>query len=118
MSIGGEIIIVPPVAGISAMEDELFTLNDTGKAVWEQLDGQRSLGEVVAALSPSSRKPRTPLWNATCSASSPSSSRAACWSPPEPGQGRRRRQVGAARRDVAALIAPPSQRAYSRRQTQ
>jgi hypothetical protein len=52
MSIGGEIIIVPPVAGSGAMEDELLTLNDTGKAVWEQLDGQRSLGEVVAALSP------------------------------------------------------------------
>ena len=31
MSMGG-IIIVPLVAGIGDMEDELFTLNDTGKA--------------------------------------------------------------------------------------
>jgi len=52
MSFGGEILIVPLVAGSGAMEDELFTLNDTGKAVWDRLDGRRSLGEVVAALSP------------------------------------------------------------------
>ena len=48
--IEGEIIIVPLVAGIGDMEDELFTLNDTGKAIWDQLDGQRSLADVVAAL--------------------------------------------------------------------
>ena len=50
--IEGEIIIVPLVAGIGDMEDELFTLNDTGKAIWDQLDGQRSLADVVAALTP------------------------------------------------------------------
>jgi hypothetical protein len=50
--IEGEIIIVPLVAGIGDIEDELFTLNDTGKAIWDQLDGQRSLADVVAALSP------------------------------------------------------------------
>ncbi len=48
--IEGEIIIVPLVAGIGDMEDELFTLNDTGKAIWDQLDGQRSLAGVVAAI--------------------------------------------------------------------
>jgi hypothetical protein len=50
--IEGEIIIVPLVAGIGDMEDELFTLNDTGKAIWDKLDGQRSLADVVTALSP------------------------------------------------------------------
>ena len=50
--IEGEIIIVPLVAGIGDMEDELFTLNDTGKAIWDQLDGRRSLADVVAALTP------------------------------------------------------------------
>ena len=48
--IEGELIIVPLVAGIGDMEDELFTLNDTGKAIWDQLDGQHSLAEVVAAI--------------------------------------------------------------------
>ena len=31
--IEGELIIVPLVAGIGDMEDELFTMNDTGKAI-------------------------------------------------------------------------------------
>ena len=48
--IEGEIIIVPLVAGIGDLEDELFTLNDTGKAIWDKIDGRRSLGEVTAEL--------------------------------------------------------------------
>ena len=35
--IEGEIIIVPLVAGIGDLEDELFTLNETGKAIWDRL---------------------------------------------------------------------------------
>ena len=35
--IEGEIIIVPLVAGIGDIEDELFTLNETGKAIWDKL---------------------------------------------------------------------------------
>lgn len=48
--IEGELIIVPLVAGIGDLEDELFTLNDTGRAIWDQLDGKRTLGEIIAAL--------------------------------------------------------------------
>ena len=48
--IEGELIIVPLVAGIGDLEDELFTLNPTGKAIWDQLDGQKDLGGVIAAL--------------------------------------------------------------------
>ena len=55
--IEGEIIIVPLVAGIGDMEDELFTLNDTGKAIWDQLDGQRSLADVVTAIETELRPP-------------------------------------------------------------
>ena len=46
-----ELLIVPLVSGIGDMEDELFTLNETGKVIWGQLDGQRTLKEVVTALS-------------------------------------------------------------------
>ena len=49
--IEGELLIVPLVAGIGDMEDELFSLNETGKTIWERLNGQKSLGEVAAALS-------------------------------------------------------------------
>jgi hypothetical protein len=48
--IEGEIIIVPLVSGIGDMDDELFTLNETGKAIWDRLDGQRTLIEVAAGL--------------------------------------------------------------------
>ncbi len=49
--IEGELIIVPLVAGIGDMEDELFTLNESGKAIWDLLDGKRELGSVIAILS-------------------------------------------------------------------
>jgi hypothetical protein len=48
--IEGELIIVPLVAGIGDMEDELFTLNESGKAIWDLLDGKRDLSSVIAAL--------------------------------------------------------------------
>ena len=34
------------------MEDEPSTLNGAGKAIWDQLDGRRSLAGVVAAVTP------------------------------------------------------------------
>jgi len=48
--IEGELIIIPLVAGIGDMEDELYTLNDTGKAIWNLLDGQATLDEIISAL--------------------------------------------------------------------
>lgn len=49
--IEGELIIVPLVAGIGDMEDELFTLNETGRAIWDRLNGQKTLKDVVEELS-------------------------------------------------------------------
>ena len=49
--IEGELIIVPLVSGIGDAEDELFTLNETGKAIWEKLDGKKTLKKVVEELS-------------------------------------------------------------------
>jgi hypothetical protein len=48
--IEGELIIVPLVAGIGDLEDELFTLNETGRAIWDRLDGETNLSAVVADL--------------------------------------------------------------------
>jgi len=48
--IEGEVLIVPLVAGIGDMEDELFTLNDMGKVIWERLDGQKSLKVIIDEL--------------------------------------------------------------------
>jgi len=49
--IEGELLIVPLVSGIGDMEDELFTLNEIGKIIWERLDGQKSLKDIVAEIS-------------------------------------------------------------------
>ena len=48
--IEGELIIVPLTSGIGDVEDELFTLNETGRAIWDRLDGKKSLKDVAAQL--------------------------------------------------------------------
>jgi hypothetical protein len=48
--IEGEFILVPLASGIGDMEDEIYTLNETGRAIWEKLDGKKSLKEVAEAL--------------------------------------------------------------------
>jgi len=49
--IEGGMIIVPLVAGIGDTDDELYTLNETGKAIWKKLDGVKSFEQIAAELS-------------------------------------------------------------------
>lgn len=49
--IEGELIIVPLVSGIADFEDDLFTLNRTGKEIWKRLDGRKNLEKIAAELS-------------------------------------------------------------------
>lgn len=48
--IEGDIVIVPLVAGIGDTDDELYTLNETGQAIWQKLGERRTLGQIAAAL--------------------------------------------------------------------
>jgi hypothetical protein len=48
--IEGEVLIVPLVAGIGDAEDELYTLNETGQAIWQKMNGQRTLKDVAELL--------------------------------------------------------------------
>lgn len=48
--IEGDIVIIPVVAGIGDADDELYTLNETGRSIWQKLDGERTLDEVAEAL--------------------------------------------------------------------
>ena len=48
--IEGELIIVPLAAGIGDDKDELYTLNDTGKAIWDRLDGACTLRQIAKEL--------------------------------------------------------------------
>jgi hypothetical protein len=47
----GEFIIIPITSGIGDAEDEIFSLNDTGRAIWDELDGKKNLLEVARSLS-------------------------------------------------------------------
>ena len=49
--IEGELIIVPLVSGIGDLEDELYTMNETGKAIWDRLDGKKKLKDLLEELS-------------------------------------------------------------------
>ncbi len=48
--IEGQFIIVPLAAGIGDMEDELYSLNESGLAIWKQLDGKNSLRQISSNL--------------------------------------------------------------------
>jgi len=48
--IDGVLIIVPLSSGVGDMEDDLFSLNETGTAIWKLLDGQKTINEVVSVL--------------------------------------------------------------------
>jgi hypothetical protein len=56
--IEGEIIIVPLVAGIGDAENDLFSLNETGRAFWKLLDGKRTLAGITAELGKKYDAPR------------------------------------------------------------
>ena len=49
--IEGELIIIPLVAGVGDLEDDLFTLNESGKEIWKLLDGERTLDDITSILS-------------------------------------------------------------------
>ncbi|MFA6104636.1 MAG: PqqD family protein [Victivallaceae bacterium] len=46
----GEFVIIPISSGVGDLEDEIFSLNETGKAIWDKLDGKRKLEEVISEL--------------------------------------------------------------------
>jgi coenzyme PQQ biosynthesis protein PqqD len=47
----GEFIIIPITSGVGDLEEEIFSLNETGKMIWDKLDGKRTLKDVVKDLS-------------------------------------------------------------------
>ncbi len=48
--IEGELIIVPLVAGVGDMDDQLFSVNESGKMIWDKFDGKTSLIQIVQSL--------------------------------------------------------------------
>jgi hypothetical protein len=48
--IDGTLIIVPLTSGVGDMEDDLFSLNETGTEIWRLLDGTKTVREIVQTL--------------------------------------------------------------------
>jgi len=48
--IEGELIIVPITSGIGNLEDRLFTLNESGKVIWQQLDGKQTVAAIATNI--------------------------------------------------------------------
>ncbi len=48
--IEGEFLLIPIAKGIGDMEDELYSLNESGKAIWDRLDGVKTLAEIKEEL--------------------------------------------------------------------
>jgi hypothetical protein len=48
--IEGELILVPLINGIGDLEDELFSFNETGKAIWGELNGKNSVVQIIQIL--------------------------------------------------------------------
>jgi pyrroloquinoline quinone biosynthesis protein D len=45
-----EIIIVPITSGIADLEDALYTMNPTGKAILQKIDGEKTLAQIAQNL--------------------------------------------------------------------
>jgi len=48
--IEGEYLMIPIASGIGDMEDEMYTLNETGIAVWEKLSPEKTLENIINEL--------------------------------------------------------------------
>lgn len=46
---GSEYVLVPVSNNIADM-NSVFTLNETGAFIWEQIDGKKTIGEITEAL--------------------------------------------------------------------
>lgn len=46
---GSEYVLVPVTNNIADM-DSVYTLNETGAFIWEQIDGKRTIEELIAAM--------------------------------------------------------------------
>ncbi|MCK5099101.1 MAG: PqqD family protein [Desulfobacteraceae bacterium] len=48
--IEGEYLMVPIASGIGDMEDEMYTLNKTGVAIWKKLSPEKTLKTIIDEL--------------------------------------------------------------------
>lgn len=49
-NVQGEFIIIPITSDAGNNQEGLFSLNKTGKAFWNKIDGKRTLNEIIKVL--------------------------------------------------------------------
>ena len=46
----GEFVIIPITSGIGDLDDEIFSLNNFGRSIWDKIDGKKSLKKIAGVL--------------------------------------------------------------------
>lgn len=46
----GEFIIVPITSGVGNLDGQIFSMNKTARAVWDKLDGKKSVANIIDLL--------------------------------------------------------------------
>ncbi len=54
----GELLMIPITASLEGEEDATFKLNETGKTIWDRLDGERSVEDLIVELAAEYKIPR------------------------------------------------------------
>jgi hypothetical protein len=61
-----EFLLVPIASGIGDMEDALYTLNETGRMIWQKLDLQKTVNNLVDELAEEYDAPRDTISTDVC----------------------------------------------------
>lgn len=61
-----QFLLVPIASGIGDMEESLYTLNETGKMIWERLDGGKTVNAVIDELAEEFDAPRDTIEEDVC----------------------------------------------------
>jgi hypothetical protein len=48
--IEGKFILIPVISGMGESPDDIFTMNETGRAIWDKIDGKKSLKDLTKSL--------------------------------------------------------------------
>jgi hypothetical protein len=55
--IEGETVIIPLTAEIGEVDEELYSLNESGEAIWQELDGLKTVGDICYKLADKYKAP-------------------------------------------------------------
>ena len=48
--IQGEFILIPVASGIGELDEDIYSLNEAGRTIWDKLDGEKKLSVIAKEL--------------------------------------------------------------------